>query len=338
MEGSTNYYGMTSNSVADELRKLTYDERTIRMKQKNYRLASFGEHWPHHGQLSKQRMAEAGLYYNGPGDKVTCPYCKVFIECWGPHDDPMTEHRNLSHTGCPFINQHDAGGHNSIGESMDTAGPWQNVVHAVAAPLDPSLDAAPPESSPRYTRTEAGWRRTQPKQPVAQELQEPRRRLQSYSRWPKDHHKTPDELFPAGFYYTGVADKVRCYSCGVELNRWEPNDIPWVEHARFSPTCEFLRAKKTEFFIDQVYMDENGGHERIKNIKQDLRDYARSRGISESDISQVLLRSEPYESEDDMYSAILALERDRSTCKTAVQADDTDEGKYTLYGPSIYMY
>ena len=111
MEGSTNYYGMTSNSVADELRKLTYDERTIRMKQKNYRLASFGEHWLHHGQLSKQRMAEAGLYCNGPGDKVTCPYCKVFIECWGPHDDPMTEHRNLSHTGCPFINQHDAGGH-----------------------------------------------------------------------------------------------------------------------------------------------------------------------------------------------------------------------------------
>ena len=93
------------------------------------------------------------------------------------------------------------------------------------------------------------------------------------------------------------------------MNRWEPNDIPWVEHARFSPTCEFLRAKKTEFFIDQVYMDENGGHERIKNIKQDLRDYARSRGISESDISQVLSRSEPYESEDDMYSAILVLER-----------------------------
>ena len=310
------------------------------MKQKNYRLASFGEHWPHHGKLSKERMAEAGLYYNGPGDKVTCPYCKVFIECWGPHDDPMTEHKNLSHTGCPFINQRGAGGDF---ECMDTERAWQtgsmqNLVHAVAAPLDPSLDAAPPESIPRYNRTEAGETRTQPTQPVSQELQEPRRRLQSYSRWPKDHHKTPDELFPAGFYYTGVADKVRCYSCGVELNRWEPNDIPWVEQARFSPTCEFLRAKKTEFFIDQVYMDENGGHERIKNIKQDLRDYARSRGISESDISQVLSRSEPYESEDDMYSAILALERDRSTSKTAVQADDTDEGKYTLYGPSIYMY
>ena len=313
------------------------------MKNLNCRLASFGEHWPHHGQLSKQRMAAAGLYYNGPGDKVTCPYCKVFIECWDPHDDPMTEHRNLSHTGCPFLNQHGAGENASVDESMDTAGPshsgqMHNAVRAGPRvdPLDPSLDAAPPESIPRYTQTEAGETRPQPTQPVAQELQEPRRRLQSYSRWPKNHHKTPDELFPAGFYYTGVADKVRCYSCGVELNRWEPNDIPWVEHARFSPTCEFLRAKKTEFFIDQVYMDENGGHERIKNIKQDLRDYARSRGISESDISQVLWRSEPYESEDDMYSAILALERDRSTCKTAVQADDTDEGKYTLYGPSIY--
>ena len=106
-------------------------------------------------------------------------------------------------------------------------------------------------------------------------------------------------------------------------------ELSWTDE----PTCEFLRAKKTEFFIDQVYMDENGGHERIKNIKQDLRDYARSRGISESDISQVLSQSEPNESEDDMYLAILAL-----VCRTMVQADDTDEGKFTLYGPSIYMY
>ena len=320
MDFSPSYSGMTSNSVANELRKLTSDERTAKMKNLNCRLASFGEHWPHHGQLSKQRMAAAGLYYNGPGDKVTCPYCKVFIECWDPHDDPMTEHRNLSHTGCPFINQHEAGENASVDESMDTAGPSHSgQMHNAARagprvdPLDPSLDAAPPEPSERDV------------QPVAPELHEPMRRLQSFSAWPRDHRKRPDELFPAGFYYTGIGDKVRCYSCGGELNRWQPNDVPWVEHAKYHPYCEFVRAKKTQFFIDQVQRD----HPKIVETKNRLREYARSRGFEDYDITQVLERPDPYESEEDMYSAILALENDGYNRNMAA-ADDSDEaeGKY----------
>lgn len=318
----------TSNSVADEFKKLNSDELNAVMKEECNRLASFGGHWPHHGSLAKEKVAEAGLYYNGPGDKVTCPFCKVFIECWDPFDNPMDEHTNLSHTTCPFIQDPTTSGNIAFNDddSMDTCPPptappqrrhGEKRTRSCSPPdpLDPSLDAAPPEPSEKAH------------QPVAPELQEPMKRLQSFSAWPRDHVKRPDELFPAGFYYTGIADKVRCYSCGGELNRWNAYDIPWVEHAKFHPECEFLKVKKTKFFIDQVNESSN-----VVTTKQDLREYAQRRGFDDFDIEQVLSRADPYESEEDMFSAILALENDDYNREMAM-ADDSDEaeGKACLF-------
>lgn len=42
----------------------------------------------------------------------------------------------------------------------------------------------------------------------------------------------PTELADAGFYYTGVQDRVRCFHCGLVLHSWEPTGLPWHAHAR----------------------------------------------------------------------------------------------------------
>ncbi|CAG2231340.1 BIRC2_3 [Mytilus edulis] len=56
----------------------------------------------------------------------------------------------------------------------------------------------------------------------------------------------------AGFYYTGNNDHVRCFHCGIGLQNWDSEDNPFVEHARWSQECQFLKDKKGLDFIATV--------------------------------------------------------------------------------------
>ena len=56
-------------------------------------------------------------------------------------------------------------------------------------------------------------------------------------------------IFP---YLTGDGDKVKCFHCDVQLNEWEPEDDPFVEHARWFPQCQYIRLIKGEDFVHDV--------------------------------------------------------------------------------------
>lgn len=64
-------------------------------------------------------------------------------------------------------------------------------------------------------------------------------RLATFSKWPITHIK-PTDLASNGFYYYGVRDCVRCFSCRVVLERWVYGDDVIQEHDKFSPDCEML--------------------------------------------------------------------------------------------------
>lgn len=53
-------------------------------------------------------------------------------------------------------------------------------------------------------------------------------------------------------YFTDAGDSVRCYHCGIGLRNWDPEDDPWVEHARWSPKCEYVQHEKGQEFINLV--------------------------------------------------------------------------------------
>ncbi len=46
------------------------------------------------------------------------------------------------------------------------------------------------------------------------------------------HELTKAKLAQAGFFYTGVEDRVQCAFCLVIIGDWEDDDIPGVEHRR----------------------------------------------------------------------------------------------------------
>lgn len=65
-------------------------------------------------------------------------------------------------------------------------------------------------------------------------------RLETYANWPLSYMK-PEDLAAAGFYYTGMDDRVRCFECGVEICRWLRGDNPMADHQRWQDRCRFVR-------------------------------------------------------------------------------------------------
>ncbi|XP_034546311.1 E3 ubiquitin-protein ligase XIAP [Notolabrus celidotus] len=49
-----------------------------------------------------------------------------------------------------------------------------------------------------------------------------------------------ERLARAGFYFTGQADRVRCFSCQKTVENWCSGDTPVERHKEVSPTCKFL--------------------------------------------------------------------------------------------------
>lgn len=50
----------------------------------------------------------------------------------------------------------------------------------------------------------------------------------------------PERLAQAGFYFTGQADRVRCFSCRKTVENWCRGDKPEERHEEVSPSCRFL--------------------------------------------------------------------------------------------------
>lgn len=80
-------------------------------------------------------------------------------------------------------------------------------------------------------------------------------RLRTFVTWPKDNIVSKSDLARDGFYYTGVADKVKCAFCKNELAKWERGDIPREQHKRWYPDCRFLR----ELDVGNVSLSQGNG-------------------------------------------------------------------------------
>ena len=93
----------------------------------------------------------------------------------------------------------------------------------------------------------------------------------------------PDYFAKAGFYYSGSADNVMCFWCGLGLNHWEVTDDPIAEHVRFATRCTWLLRLLGRQQVKYLYMKANdtqaGGIATAENIK--LTDYAFIRDVED---------------------------------------------------------
>jgi hypothetical protein len=53
-------------------------------------------------------------------------------------------------------------------------------------------------------------------------------------------------------HVTGRSDQVRCFHCDGGLRHWDPEDDPWIEHARWFSQCGYVRLVKGDEFVQQA--------------------------------------------------------------------------------------
>ncbi|XP_034037359.1 E3 ubiquitin-protein ligase XIAP isoform X1 [Thalassophryne amazonica] len=67
-------------------------------------------------------------------------------------------------------------------------------------------------------------------------------------------------LAQAGFYFTGHADRVRCFSCHKTVENWCKGDTPVERHKQVSPSCKFLNCVHVSFNPNSDAMLINGSN------------------------------------------------------------------------------
>ncbi|XP_066570775.1 E3 ubiquitin-protein ligase XIAP isoform X2 [Amia ocellicauda] len=65
-------------------------------------------------------------------------------------------------------------------------------------------------------------------------------RIESFQNFPRSDLVSPQRLARAGFYYTGEADRVQCFSCRQTVDNWRNGDAPAERHQQVSPQCTYL--------------------------------------------------------------------------------------------------
>ncbi|XP_067657380.1 baculoviral IAP repeat-containing protein 7-B-like [Haliotis asinina] len=73
------------------------------------------------------------------------------------------------------------------------------------------------------------------------DMKSEKKRLDSFTLWPARATQTPAILAKAGFFYTGVEDRVECPFCYGILKKWHKDDDPMLEHIKHFPYCRFIQ-------------------------------------------------------------------------------------------------
>lgn len=81
--------------------------------------------------------------------------------------------------------------------------------------------------------------------------------------------KKRQELAESGFYYEGVGDNVKCFSCKIEMQAWKEMDIVDLEHLKRSPNCMFIQKKLSED-TKSVFISHLAILQMLNELKKDV--------------------------------------------------------------------
>lgn len=208
-----------------------------RYRYETARIASFSRgNWPLSWEAAV-RLATGGFWHESNG-RVCCFDCELTLSDWSEADDPSLVHtlHQYRRTMCRFARRLPCGNVPIGARHIPIPMPQlQDSIGVVGA--DTSLLL-------RMFGVDTMYR---PEYPRFKHLSA---RLRSFDTWPVGIAQKRKPLADAGFIYFGVSDTLVCYHCGVSLGAWEPNDDPWIEHAKKSPYCQHVIMIKGVDFIN----------------------------------------------------------------------------------------
>ncbi|XP_031747014.1 uncharacterized protein LOC100492519 [Xenopus tropicalis] len=199
------------------------------MNDEYSRLETYRGHRQYFPMANQRKLAQAGFSYVGPGDRVRCISCGGELEKWERWDVPLTRHQH-SFPHCPYMQKLRDEGDGKDNQSKVCAGPIKEGESGTTVPLS---------SSSNLEEKPCGY------------MSDEYSRLQSY-RGHGQHfiYRNQQGLAKAGFYYVGPKDRVRCYSCGGELENWKFWDVPPTQDQHSPSDCLHL----PELFLRTTFM------------------------------------------------------------------------------------
>ncbi|KAH3739600.1 death-associated inhibitor of apoptosis 1-like isoform X1 [Dreissena polymorpha] len=255
------------------------------------RLTTFHD-WPQWANVTKEDLAKNGFMYLHVSDRVQCVFCRASLGSFGPGDIVADEHRKYC-PECPFAFGYECGNipipsANRVQQPTQTvqslnarnrARPvasgnfahFSNRAGLVQPILTPSRSAN--ATAVQQSHSVISLSTADSNQGAAAVITEPKyrdwadehTRLRSYRGWPAQMRQTPRDLAAAGLLYMGQGDRCKCYWCGGELHGWEPDDDPWVEHAKWFPQCGFVRQQKGVEYVNHIKYGERTNIESTSN-------------------------------------------------------------------------
>ena len=87
--------------------------------------------------------------------------------------------------------------------------------------------------------------------PVSEHMRKLSSRLASFEQsWSDEKlHTSLHQTAEAGFFFLGEHCCVKCWYYDDDICNWTTAFDPWVEHAKLSPTCDFLLQMKAPGFV-----------------------------------------------------------------------------------------
>ncbi|XP_053555686.1 baculoviral IAP repeat-containing protein 1 [Bombina bombina] len=187
------------------------------------RLNSFTD-WPFYVKVQPSDLAHAGFFFTGRRDDVQCFSCVGCLGNWEENDDPWREHAKWF-PECQFLASMKT--QDEIKEYITQYMGFYGFTGKHFTPICSSFGV-------RILCPATGCKHLGI-------FEEETVRMESFKEWPPNVHAEPASLAKSGFYYTGISDAVKCFTCGVSIRSFEPDDEPNTEHLKFSPRCEFLK-------------------------------------------------------------------------------------------------
>ncbi len=204
--------------------------------------------WPK-PYISVHQLAQFGFYHYG-GDKVKCAFCNIVVSDWDETDSPLTEH--IKHSPhCPLLNR-------SFTQNIPIDG----------AELDRNLPYLSPDECSEFTCTHPAVKKSDRYE--YPDLMLEVNRMKTFNNWPKSIRQRPKELVDAGLFYSGQGDQVICFSCGLGLRDWEIDDVPLIEHAKYTTECAYLNLVKGPAFVNGIKEAQSKNEATMKTVTRSV--------------------------------------------------------------------
>ncbi|XP_065213437.1 E3 ubiquitin-protein ligase XIAP-like [Planococcus citri] len=195
-------------------------------KTERSRLSSFDDFWPESATKTPKQLAKAGFFNTGDSnDEVQCFECGITITNWKADDDVWFKHTKLN-PKCEFV--------------FEMKGPeFTDKAYQVESMT---------EEASRLQKI-VKERNRDLEHPCHDNYKRVEQRMQSFKNWPIPRMKRPEDLAAAGFFYSGEDDLVFCFHCNGELYNLKTTEVMSEEHAKWYPSCAFIRQVKGEAFV-----------------------------------------------------------------------------------------